>query len=1100
MKRVFPGGLFLLFFAFGPPAAAEIPLRGRVFAEGRALAGAVVRLTAVPSLAEDLELRFSGAEPAEQARALSGADGAFALAGPAEGFYRVTVTAEGWLSAETFVFLDPLRPPAPEIRLLPARRVSLAVSGPDGPVAGARVRRTFHPQLPLINFPAFTATGADGKAILELGRDLDGELWVVADGFLPQAIPFPVSGPGAARILLAPAPPVAIAVVDAARGRPLAGVAVLLTGSGLALGRTGADGKVAVRIPPGEKELGLAGPAGHRGRKLLAQGPPADGAPLRIELEEPLQLRGQVVELPARTPLEGAWLDAAGRLPLFTRSGRDGAFELTVPRQWAPFLKARKSGYRSAGTTMPERPAPLNLGLAGAARLAGRVLDPAGAPVAEAEVSLWIAGVKVPGSVDHAASDAAGRFVFEEASAGEELEIAARTPNGRESPPLRVAALEAGRGAEVELRLPARESLAVRIVGKDGAGIAGAELIAVPGGGRRGLRWADVSSWEKVKEGRPLAVADASGLAVLGLAAGHYDLAARAPGFAPRIEPGVKVAPATGETPPPRELTLEPAVTLAGKVVDAAGKGVAGAELRLRLVGPRPEETFLSRELPPVIARSGDDGRFSFQAIAANQLFDLIAQRRDYAATILAAMVASPAEPLLVELKAAGRIAGTVRGRGRPVAGVVVQADLADPRERMLRWADGLRATARTDARGAYLLEGLTPGRYLLAASGSPGLQSFRSPLFEVAAGESLKQDIELAAAALVFGRILLPNGEPARGARIVFSSGDEGRPMPGDFAMADQLGGYRLESVKPGKGRFEVEAAGFRPLEKPVTIEEGENQIDLTLEAGAASLAGRVLGPDGEPIAGARVGLLVMNALARGEAVPIQLESRADGAALFEALEEGEYLLNIAKAGYDFTPVKIAVAAGANQLEWRLGRAGARLRGAILGLEAGERADLWVRAISAFGAGTDGHLEGDGYVVERLPVGRFTVLATSARSGIVLAKEAEIAEGQPEVTQDLDFRALAGPYKAEIRRGGKPLEGLRYNLIGLATPFLIDGTSSDGRLEIRAPSGRYRLSLMLPPGQFRNLEIELGEPSEQVIDVESLPAAAPGPPPPPRQ
>ncbi len=103
-----------------PLAAEEVPLTGRVSSGGQPVAGAVVRLTAVPDLALDFELRFSGGEPAELARAKSGAAGAFALAGPAEGFYRLAIAAEGYLAGEFFIFSTRAKRQE-ELRLAPAR-------------------------------------------------------------------------------------------------------------------------------------------------------------------------------------------------------------------------------------------------------------------------------------------------------------------------------------------------------------------------------------------------------------------------------------------------------------------------------------------------------------------------------------------------------------------------------------------------------------------------------------------------------------------------------------------------------------------------------------------------------------------------------------------------------------------------------------------------------------------------------------------------------------------------------------------------------------------------------------------------------------------
>ncbi len=356
-----------------------------------------------------------------------------------------------------------------------------------------------------------------------------------------------------------------------------------------------------------------------------------------------------------------------------------------------------------------------------------------------------------------------------------------------------------------------------------------------------------------------------------------------------------------------------------------------------------------------------------------------------------------------------------------------------------------------------------------------------------MAAGESRVLNVELEKAAVVFGKVLLPGGEPLADASVHY-----GRPaetqLPTDYASIDPLGSYRIESAGPGEGWLRVMSEGHRELFQKVVLEEGVNEIDLVLETGEAGLVGLVVDPEGEPVAGAEVILADvamdgsrqpfparrnplgrLGAFCRPRPRRLPAADRKEGLWLYAHPDHGR--------------------GKQNELAWRLTRAQGRLRGAIVGLDPGQRAALRVRAMTTTGQQALGRVvDGEGYAVDGLAAGSWIVIGSVPGAGIVLAVEAEISAGRQEVERNLDFRELGAPWTAQVRQGGQPLRNLDFTLMSMTHGILLNEKSSSGRITIRTAPGDYQLGFFIPPQTFRTLPIEIGPPSDLVIDFESLP------------
>lgn len=189
---------------------------------------------------------------------------------------------------------------------------------------------------------------------------------------------------------------------------------------------------------------------------------------------------------------------------------------------------------------------------------------------------------------------------------------------------------------------------------------------------------------------------------------------------------------------------------------------------------------------------------------------------------------------------------------GRPIVGAKVQA----------RGSAGIVLTVEgtTDASGAADLTGLPRGALLTLEVSAAGFASA-----EVAARpiDESPFTVTLAKGAVVKGRVVDASGAPIEKA-LVFVMNRRATPAPRATSGAD--GAFELPGLADDAYKLFAQAAGFRDLD-PVSLiiedAEGRSDLELRLES-PAPLRGRVVGPDGAPVAGAVVSLAAPSALER--------------------------------------------------------------------------------------------------------------------------------------------------------------------------------------------------------------------------------------------
>lgn len=297
-------------------------------------------------------------------------------------------------------------------------------------------------------------------------------------------------------------------------------------------------------------------------------------------------------------------------------------------------------------------------------------------------------------------------------------------------------------------------------------------------------------------------------------------------------------------------LYVTPAFTVPGVVVDAKGDPVEGAEVRMiRATGAVSQMDILRliREIavdPPSVDRatSGKDGRFAL-AKASPGVYDVKAVARGRRVTLVNGVVVTPdaaKHPLRIVMEEGYAIEGRVvrKGPGN-VEGIAVAA-FAQPRgEASFLVLD--RLVAHTDKDGKFAIEGLAPGRHIVAAAPEGEPIKIADDVDVPARGPV---EILLEGDAWAEGTITGNGGLPVPDAMVYVASFDD-NPVVGT-ARTGADGKYVIRGLKSGPIQlFLVQAAGYATFPtdlmsmlqggrgKQQTLAPGRNQLDASLVQG---------------------------------------------------------------------------------------------------------------------------------------------------------------------------------------------------------------------------------------------------------------------------
>jgi len=392
-----------------------------------------------------------------------------------------------------------------------------------------------------------------------------------------------------------------------------------------------------------------------------------------------------------------------------------------------------------------------------------------------------------------------------------------------------------------------------------------------------------------------------------GLGEGGWEISAHAKGYSPSAPVELTLPrPADAD---PLLLVLPSPAAAEGVVVDPDGNPVAGAVVTLatemRKLLARLEGKL---ELPETY--SADDGTFRLKGLSPGDM-GLFADHPDFAASAVETVeVASGTitQGVTLVLRKGGTLTGEVYDKaGDPAKNsMIIVQDLAtfEP------------VITKTDTRGTFRVERLRPGNWNVVAMGGGGpgagaadadsgdsmagmLENMNFAMAKIDDGEETHVVIGSPPTnpVLVRGEVT-HDGEPEGGLMITFMPRREGGLGAMEFGQVGDDGRYEVTLEEPGD--FSVTLATFdttgavqqNSIEFRRAIPDvDEHELDFALPVGAIS--GRVQGPDGGPLSGARVTLTSEGGVAYGSLIGGQYaETTTDGEGNyeFEYLRPGVY------------------------------------------------------------------------------------------------------------------------------------------------------------------------------------------------------------------
>ncbi len=521
-----------------------------------------------------------------------------------------------------------------------------------------------------------------------------------------------------------------------------------------------------------------------------------------------------------------------------------------------------------------------------------------------ANVNVGVRGDAIGGELD-VKSDAAGAFSFANLPEGRYQLFAWRGALAARA--VRAGRLGAGPFAPVELRLEPASIVIGRVIDREeGTGIVAAIELR-PSGDDQAPRYA--------RSG------DDGVFKIEGVPDGTWIADAFAPGY---LSPGGVELQAGRGIP---ELALTRGATVEGRVVDAEGKPIAGAEVRVLTGGANPVEASAAVDQDRLRRFSGRMAAPSAIAPGATAADPALIPRGELGVTVgpippLPPPGAQIALPAVVDPIAVGMA-------GEPAPLVV------DPAHASL-WTTG------TD--GVYRIRGLARGKVSVLASAA-GYAEGRSKERDLDVGQTLtKVDVVLSPGTFLIGKVTDQHGVPVIGAQVT-AKPEVGAPLD---AFTDEAGGYRLGPVS---GKLELHATAYghgeanraldlAPVKGTTAAEQTE---DLVLSVADAILAGVLDDASGAPVAAATIEVIGGSADGRRAVVG------TDGAFSIDALPAGALKIRIRHPDYPEHDFDVVAGDGKQRVRLRLPIGGA-VEGAALDASSG--APLTSVVVTATGSG----------------------------------------------------------------------------------------------------------------------------------------------------
>jgi hypothetical protein len=803
---------------------------------------------------------------------------------------------------------------------------------------------------------------------------------------------------------------------------------------------------------------------------LFAAAPPSNPEPPAAKTPPADPRRPSVRKAPAPKPtpppvVEGTVKGGDGRpiegarvyyLPLrstatesarVVRTDAQGRFRIDLPKPTAQMLRVEARGWASRRLDKVEPGARTDIVLDKGRAIDGVVVDEAGQPVGGARVearsvrgvpSFWDAEAGVVST----RTDAAGRFRIEGLDASLQR-VFAWSGSGR-------AVKRAVRGgSQIVLTLKPLGVLSGLVTDASGRALEGVLVRETKGPHFWGEGLGDTS--------------DAGGrFEIVGLDAGTYTVMAHHPDFAPAFQQDVRVE-LRGRSD--ITLVLHPGVPVAGRLVDAAEKPVAG-RLRVSEAGER-----LPDALGDLLrAESGVDGRFLLSRVAPGD-YVFVVNAPGYAAR-RADVSVSGEDPAVdlgdIVLDPGLAIRGHVRSRsGAPVADATVACT-----QSRLSFFSGWPTETRSLDDGSFTLAGLQPGHCEVSAA-APGYAKARVPA-EVGAERVV---LTLDAAGSLTGVVVEEGDRPVEAYQVTLQLASQSQQRMFEDQRAESIGTtdgrFSLEDLSEGRYVLQVLVPDRLPsVANNLSVSAGRTTDAGVIRVGRGGIVRGTVASASGGVVGATVRLQGpgQDMLTWSEA--FMTETDAGGTFEFRGAPPGPATLKATHPDYASASASVEVDPQKAPADVRIVLSeGGRLEGTVRRRDgsplAGQRVHIWPKTggswnVEPLVTGADG-----AFGLDHVPVGSVSVILMASTGPGTFASadsaEAVVREGET-TTVALFSRDILVSGRAT--RAGAPLAGLRIELIGESTSMIVMGGLGD--TTEATPTGPERLrALTRDDGSF---------------------------------
>jgi len=302
--------------------------------------------------------------------------------------------------------------------------------------------------------------------------------------------------------------------------------------------------------------------------------------------------------------------------------------------------------------------------------------------------------------------------------------------------------------------------------------------------------------------------------------------------------PGPRLRVRGGEQAIPYDVRVNRRARVRGRVVDAKGRGVPGADVRLAPV-TKLQKTMVNYGDVTAYATTDTTGAFTLAVMPANTIYieALEGDRRGHVSVegIEAGEVKRGA---VITLFGGTGVSGTVvAADGAPASGAVVHLATEDGPFRR-------ESETTSDSRGRFELRDVLPGTAWIEAR-KPGFAASAPSQIEIEPGERHKVQLALQHPLVIAGHVIDPFGKPVAGARV--RAGRRNTRVGSLETYTDDDGRYRFDAVDSGPywvGAYKPGYAigEFRTISPPLT------DLELRLPQNGR-LSGRVVDQGGRPI-----------------------------------------------------------------------------------------------------------------------------------------------------------------------------------------------------------------------------------------------------------